>query len=131
MIDKSKLTEEMVINKLCNVLINSQELIEDLEDLEEANLFKQELKQNAKRLFVLLEKYVGDVMGSNPDTDMVAMYEELMASRRDYRQLSLEDRIRVNTVLKIMRKEADDDICHGCGNALPKESALCYCKDCM
>lgn len=61
-IDKSKINSE-VTSRLCNVMVNCQELVEDLEALQEVGLFKQQLKGQVRRTFQLCEEQVNKVFG--------------------------------------------------------------------
>ena len=129
-INKKELNAE-ITSKLCNVLVNCQELIDDLEDMEEVNLFKNDLKNASKRLLEKLETQVNNVFGvgkkklaqalrqgkseeeiselvqevKEEGREMVEIYDKAMKSRREYRELDFNERILVLRIIKDIRND--------------------------
>lgn len=124
-IDKSKMDAEAT-SRLCNVMVNCQELVEDLEWLEEMGLFKQQLKSQVKRTGQLCMKQVDNVFGvehrkvrkaikagkSKEEVDkirqdaklsnsgMLEIYDMASQSRWEYHRLDFNERLLVNRILK-------------------------------
>lgn len=128
-IDETKLNND-ITSKLCNVMVNCQELSEDLEDLEEIELYKKNLKMTAKKLSRLCMENVNDIFGvgqkdvidairkkkSDKDVDkirskakikneaMIHVYENAMKSRIEYSELTFDERLAVLKILKDVRE---------------------------
>lgn len=129
MIDKTKLQQE-AISRLCNIMVNAQELIDDLEFMEEANLYKQNLKQSAKRLLEHCEHSVNNIFGVGykevtraikdgkteeeveeikskaeiSNREILVIYDAAMKSRKEYRNLNLDERLQVLQIVEELKK---------------------------
>ena len=112
-------------------MINAQALFEDLEELESEGLFKQNLKSQTKSLLELLEKSIGQIYGvghkevmqaikegkseeevaeirqkhNNANMDINNVYEAAMKSRKEYDQMSFEEKLMLPNILSELRKE--------------------------
>ena len=131
MLDKKKFIYKDQVSRLCNVMINAQALFEDLEELESEGLFKQNLKSQTKSLLELLEKSIGQIYGvghkevmqaikegkpeeevaeirqkhNNANMDINNVYEAAMKSRKEYDQMSFEEKLMLPNILTELRKE--------------------------
>lgn len=129
-IDKSKMNAEAT-SRLCNVMVNAQELVEDLEALEEAGLYKKNLKMQVKRTLKMCEQQVNKVFGVGfkkvqaaikegkteeeverlketvelENKEMLKVYDAAVRSRNEYHNLDFNERL---LVLRIL-----DDIKYG------------------
>lgn len=63
MIDKKNLTKKDQVSTLCDIMVNCQCLILDIERAEESGLFRHDLKRAAKSFMAILEKSVDAVYG--------------------------------------------------------------------
>jgi len=130
LLNKEVLTDAEATNKLCNVMLNCQELVDDLEDLQEMGLFKQSLKLAAKQLlnqtltqvdkiFGVGQKKVFEAMKKNrpkeeidklkeqvkvENKEMLHFYEAAMQPRYDFKNLGFEERMLVTRVIKDIRE---------------------------
>ena len=131
MLDKKNFIYKDQVSRLCNVMINAQALFEDLEELESEGLFKQNLKSQTKSLLELLEKSIGQIYGvghkevmqaikegkseeevaeirqkhNNANMDINNVYEAAMKSRKEYDQMSFEEKVMLPNILSELRKE--------------------------
>lgn len=128
-IDKTKI-DAKITSKLCNVLVNCQELVEDLEDLESVGLYRQNLKANTKNYLNLTLAQVDKVFGVGQrkvieaikakkteeeieairqesqieNKELVHVYETAMKSRLEYRELEFNERLLVLRILQDIRE---------------------------
>lgn len=131
MLDKKNFIYKDQVSRLCNVMINAQALFEDLEELESEGLFKQNLKSQTKSLICLLEKSIGQIYGvghkevmqairegkseeevaeirlkhKNVNMDITNVYEAAMKSRKEYDEMSFEEKLMLPNILSELRKE--------------------------
>jgi len=131
MLDKKNFIYKDQVSRLCNVMINAQALFEDLEELESEGLFKQNLKSQTKSLLELLEKSIGQIYGvghkevmqaikegksdeevaeirlkhNNANMDITNVYEAAMKSRKEYDEMSFEEKLMLPNILTELRKE--------------------------
>lgn len=131
MLDKKNFIYKDQVSRLCNVMINAQALFEDLEELESEGLFKQNLKSKTKSLMELLEKSIGQIYGvghkevmqaikegksdeevaeirlkhKNANMDITRVYEAAMKSRKEYDEMSFEEKLMLPNILSELRKE--------------------------
>lgn len=131
MLDKKNFIYKDQVIRLCNVMINAQALFEDLEELESEGLFKQNLKSQTNSLLGLLEKSIGQIYGvghkevmkaikegkseeevaeirqkhNNANMDINNVYEAAMKSRKEYDQMSFEEKLMLPNILSELRKE--------------------------
>ena len=127
-LDKTKL-DAKITSKLCNVLVNAQELVDDLEDLQEVGLFRQQLKGSVRNTLKICLDSVDKVFGVGQrkviaaikakksedeieairldaelsNKEMLDVYEMAMKSRYEYRDLEFNERLLVLRVLKDIR----------------------------
>lgn len=106
MVNKEKVFQDPknLTNTFCNVLMNCQELFEDLEFLEQEDIFKHRLKQQVKRLNEDLLQNINAIFAKlqneKEKRSVLELYDESMKSRRDYRKLNFDERLKVNEILK-------------------------------
>lgn len=131
MLDKKNFIYKDQVSRLCNVMINAQALFEDLESLEQEGLFKQNLKSQTKSLMDLLEKSIGQIYGvghkevmqaikegksdeevaeirqkhNNANMDITRVYEAATKSRKEYDEMSFEEKLMLPNILSELRKE--------------------------
>lgn len=128
-IDKSKMNSE-VTSRLCNVMVNAQELVEDLEALQEIGLYKQQLKGQVRRTLQLCEEQVNRVFGVGfkkiqtaikegkseeeieelrktvkiENAEMLKVYDMAVQSRNEYHALDFNERFLVLRILQDIRE---------------------------
>jgi hypothetical protein len=133
MLDKKNFIYKDQVSRLCNVMINAQALFEDLESLEQEGLFKQNLKSHVKGLVVHLENATGQIYGvghkeiiqaikegksdeeveeirrkhNNANMDITRVYEAAMKSRREYDEMSFNEKLMLPNILSELRKEIE------------------------
>ena len=126
MINRQNLNRFKAIHILCNIMVNAQELVEDLEAVEEMGLVRHDLKQNVKRTKELCEKSVNNVFGVGlkefrlaqrsgaseeeieklkekaqlTNHEMLILYDNQLQARKQFLQLSFHERAHPIEALK-------------------------------
>lgn len=119
MINKENYTRKDQVSTLCDIMINCQCLILDIERGEEDGLFKYDLKRAAKDFITILERSVNAIYGvghkeiydaindgkpeeeiealkekhRDSNLEMIRVYEAILHSRKLFDSMSYSDKI--------------------------------------
>jgi hypothetical protein len=131
MINKSKLIYKDQVATLCNIMLNTQALVEDLETMEEEGLFKFGLKNSAKDFQKKAEASVNQIYGAGhqeilkaekegrpeeeiqklmeqhkvTNMDITRVYEAAVESRKLFDSLTFEEKLNLTTIITELRKQ--------------------------
>jgi hypothetical protein len=88
---------------LCNVMINTQQLIEDLDILEEHDMINWKLQKLIKATILPnLEKFIGEIYGpadSEQRITFTQVYDASIFARGVFEQLDLNSRLQLSEII--------------------------------
>lgn len=98
MIDSKKIAKSELVSRLCNLMVNTQDLIEDLEFMREKGLARNQLKQTAGRFQDECEKAIAGIFGAG--------YKDVQAKEKELK-LAIREKKDAAVILDLNRQITD------------------------